>query len=190
MENRPQGLTIVGVVCVVVGTLSTCCNLWGLASTGMTVGLGGYLTSQGVDAQATQMMQMQREMALYTGIPALLGVIAALMLVAGGGLALSMRPAGRALLIGALAAAVLVAFSEAGIGAWATYRMRTLLWGGPGGGAGSFGENGMLIGMGVGMAAFWLAVKLAIYVPCLVYMLRGATAAVFTGRRQVGVRGE
>lgn len=187
--ERPNGLTAVGSVSVAAGTLSACCNTYGVVSSAAVAGMGAAFGAAS-SGEGAQMVAMQRETMIYAAVPAVFGVVVAMVLIAGGGLALAMKPAGRPLLIGALVAALFVAFGELALAGWSSYRMSSSMGAMGGGGADAWQSRGIVMGVSMGMGALWLVVKLGVYVPCLVYMLRGDTAAIFLRTQQIGPRGD
>jgi len=112
--SRPTSVTVIAIVAIVLGSLSTCCGLYagfGLVMTDRLQAVSDQMAQVG-QPEGSASVRAQREMqaelvtfqagwAPFTGSFVVIQLLVALLSILGGALALSAKPIGRSMLIGA-----------------------------------------------------------------------------------------
>ena len=112
--SRPTSVTVIAIVAIVLGSLSTCCGLYagfGLVMTDRLQAMSDQMAQVG-QPEGSASVRAQREMqaelftfqagwAPFTGSFVVIQLLVALLSILGGALALSAKPIGRSMLMGA-----------------------------------------------------------------------------------------
>jgi len=112
--SRPTSVTVIAIVAIVLGSLSTCCGLYagfGLVMTDRLQAMSDQMAQVG-QPEGSASVRAQREMqaelvtfqagwAPFTGSFVVIQLLVALLCILGGALALSAKPIGRSMLMGA-----------------------------------------------------------------------------------------
>jgi len=96
---RPTGVTVIGILGIVLGLLGVCCNLAGIGAAGMLPQLAELAQQSGEQSGELQQMVNNPAFMRFTMISGVLGLLLSLWLIIASILLLGMKPIGYTLMM-------------------------------------------------------------------------------------------